>query len=167
MVEQIILKPFSEDNIERTYDFIQDKNFRYLFMMNGEPVWDNHLNYFHKILNDPNQKVFAIYLNNTHIGNCGFKYIKPNEEAELWVYIGSIEHKGKGYGYLACKELINFGLKELNLKFIVLHVAKYNDIAQNLYKKLGFKFVDLDNNTKEIWGEKSESLLKMKINRGN
>ena len=51
------------------------------------------------------------------------------------------EYRGKGYGkkciYALSKELLNKGNK-----FIVLHVAEKNQLAQSVYSKIGFEFIE-------------------------
>ena len=47
------------------------------------------------------------------------------------------EYRGKGIGKIFCLELINKA-KKLNCKTISLNVDKENEIARNLYNKLGF-----------------------------
>lgn len=154
------LKDFNKDNIKLTFDWIQDPEFRRLFLMSGEPAWTNHVKYFETILNDSTQKVFAIYYDNNHIGNCGFKNIK-GAEAELWIYIGDKAYKSKGLGKEACKKLVEKGRNEFKFNKIYLHVAGFNTVARNMYNNLDFVEVELDETSKKIWGEKGIEIIKM------
>lgn len=161
----IELKKFTNDNIELTFDWIQDAELRRLFLMNGEPIWENHVKYFNSILNDYTQNVFAIFVDNNHIGNCGFKNIKESE-AELWIYIGENAYKSKGLGKIACLKLIKEGIEKFNFDRIYLHLADFNVIAKNMYKSLGFIEIDLDDESKKIWGEKGIDIIKMEYKAG-
>lgn len=154
------LEKFKEENIKLTFDWIQDKEFRHLFLMNGEPDWENHVKYFETILKDKKQKVFAIFYDDSHIGNCGLKNLEE-KQAELWIYIGDNSYKSKGLGKKACEKLMEFGFKNLKLEKIYLHLANFNIIAQNLYKKLGFAEIELNEESKKIWGNKGIDVVKM------
>jgi len=49
------------------------------------------------------------------------------------------EARGRGLGEKLLKEVIKQGTKKFKFKIITLEVISKNKIAQNLYKKLGFK----------------------------
>lgn len=152
---------FSYDNIKTTFDWIHNKELRDLFSMQGEPNWDNHINYFKKKLKDKTQKVFAIYANNHYVGNCGFKDIDSNK-AELWIYIGDNDFKGKGIATKAVNMMIEY-TKKINLKSLYLYVLNYNKPAIKLYKNLGFKNIEMNLKDKQIWLGRDENLLKMEL----
>ncbi len=65
-------------------------------------------------------------------------YDEKAQHMELGIIIGSIDHRGKGYGKEACTLLINFGFYQLNLRKIWLAVHENNIVAIKLYAKLGF-----------------------------
>lgn len=58
--------------------------------------------------------------------------------ADLHIMIGKTENQGKGIGTFAVKALIEHAFYDLNLRRLQLEVLKYNTIALNLYKKIGF-----------------------------
>ena len=63
--------------------------------------------------------------------------IFENKRGHLSRIIVNPESRGKGIGSIFCTELINKA-KQLECKTISLNVNKDNEIAQRLYKKLGF-----------------------------
>jgi len=70
-------------------------------------------------------------------------YFRMNNYSEMNenIYIGADLHegsRGKGLGYLAYKEFIDFLFKNIKLHKISLEVLETNGIAMKLYKKLGF-----------------------------
>ena len=160
----IYIKSFEINNIKDTFDWVKNEEFQRLFMMREKPTWENHVKYFNSILNDKSQKVFAIYYQNKHVGNCGLKNISQHS-AELWIYIGDISFKNKGIGTQATKLLIDKGFNCFNLHSIYLHVANFNIYAQKMYKNIGFQEVPLDNETIKIWGNRSNTLRKMEIQK--
>jgi RimJ/RimL family protein N-acetyltransferase len=86
--------------------------------------------------------VFAIVKleNDELIGNCGFHTVDQVRQcAEVGIFIGDRENRGKGYGTEAMKLLVDFGFDYLNLNNIMLKVFAFNERAIACYKKAGFK----------------------------
>jgi len=74
------------------------------------------------------------------IGVTGFDDISWNNgTALIYIGIGGEKYRGCGYGKEALKLTIEFGFEELNFHRIQLTVLEYNEVAINLYEKLGFK----------------------------
>ena len=159
---KITLKNVEDEEIKNTFSWICDKTFRKLFLMRGEPDWDNHVNYFKKIKADITQRIYAIFYDKKHIGNCGFKYIKGNC-AELWIYIGDNNFRGKRLSKPSCEALIQKGKDELNLKKIYLHVLKTNTPAVKLYNSLNFKLAENNEEDFEVWGDKINDIFKYEL----
>lgn len=151
----------SDENIKTTFKWIHNQTLRELFSMNGKPNWDNHINYFKKKLNDKTQKVFAIYANNHYVGNCGLKNIDLHK-AEIWIYIGEDNFKGKGIATKAIGIMIAYA-KKINLQKLYLYVLNYNKSALKLYKNSGFKYVSMNDSDRQIWFGRDENLLKMEL----
>lgn len=57
----------------------------------------------------------------------------------LAIGIGNASHRSKGYGTEALRLTLRFAFHELNLHRLQLSVFSYNQSAQRLYEKLGFK----------------------------
>lgn len=53
--------------------------------------------------------------------------------------IGEAKNRKKGIGTFAIESIIEHGFFNLNLRRLQLEVLEYNKVAQNLYKKVGFK----------------------------
>lgn len=62
-----------------------------------------------------------------------------NRTAELGIFIGVKEYRGKGYGTEAINLILDYGFNYLNLNNINLHLIEFNERALNCYKKCGFK----------------------------
>ena len=73
-----------------------------------------------------------------------------HKKAEIAIYIGDKEERGKGYAKIATFKTMKFAFYQLGLNRLYLHVLKNNAPAINLYKKLGF----------EKEGELKESIFK-------
>jgi len=76
---------------------------------------------------------------NTLLGNCGFNNINQrNQNAEVGIFIGEAEERGKGYGTETMELLLEYGFNELNLNNIMLKAFAFNERAIACYKKAGF-----------------------------
>ncbi|MCI1593646.1 GNAT family N-acetyltransferase [Heyndrickxia oleronia] len=74
-----------------------------------------------------------------HIGWIDLKNIdKLNKHAELGVAIGDKTYWGKGYGFSAMKEMLQWGFNELDLNKIWLRVEVDNEKAIKSYKRIGY-----------------------------
>ncbi|TFV91759.1 N-acetyltransferase [Oxalobacteraceae bacterium OM1] len=161
MVNGIRLALFKRDHIERTFKWVSDPALRQAFLMRGQPTWEGHLAYFAAALNDPTQQVFTIQENGEHIGNCGLKHIDLNSAAaELWIYLGPAERRGRGAGQAALAELLRHALHELRLRRLVCHVAADNSNALALYRRLGFAE---EGTASGEWGERRVQVIRMTL----
>jgi RimJ/RimL family protein N-acetyltransferase len=96
-----------------------------------------------KWLNDykknKNKKFFTICDNSKPIGFMGLSNIsKINKNADLFIVIGEDDYRGRGFGKIAMKWLIDYGFTKQKLHKINLGVVENNILAINLYKSLGF-----------------------------
>lgn len=74
------------------------------------------------------------------IGNCSlFSINQIHRSAELGLFIGEEEYRGKGYGSEAVELLLCYGFKILNLNNIMLKVFSFNTRAIKAYEKVGFR----------------------------
>jgi len=92
-----------------------------------------------------NEARFAICVNDDdYIGNVQLTGIK-NKRAEFHIFIGEKNYWGKGVGFKAMKLIMELGFKELKLEEVFLKVKKSHSKAINLYKNVGLKINDEDN----------------------
>jgi len=157
--KKVELKEISNIEVKNTFDWLFDPIFKKFFTLRAEPNWNTHVEYFKKIKEDSTQKVYAIYADKKHIGNCGFKYIK-DKTGELWIYIGDNAYRGKHLAKPACKLLIEKGKKELGINKIYLHVLKNNIVAIGLYESLNFVQIEMDEEDKKIWKDQADNTSK-------
>ncbi|TSC94818.1 MAG: N-acetyltransferase GCN5 [Candidatus Berkelbacteria bacterium Athens1014_28] len=95
--------------------------------------------WFENYKNSDNKKFFTICDNSKPIGFMGLSNIsKSNKNADLFIAIGDDQYRGKGFGKLAMKWLINYAFEKLKLHKINLGVVKDNTPAVKLYHSLGF-----------------------------
>ena len=159
----VYLVPFTMDQVEKTYEWVTDPDFQRLFLMREQPTWEGHEAYFNRVLADPSQRVFAIYYDNAHIGNCGLKNIVREEEGELWLYVGEASMRRKKIGRSAAELLLHYGFEALQLEMIYVHFADFNVVARHLYERLGFKQVPLKERTD--WVNRQCDIIRMEAPR--
>jgi len=159
------LQEFNKSHIPLTFEWVKEKEFQRLFLIRGEVTWEKHFAYFDAILNDSQQRVYAILYDGYHIGNCGFKNIREQDGiGELWIYIGKDSLRGRGLGTQAARLLIQQGFNNLSLNRIYLHVADFNLFARKMYKNLGFIEVTMEEKNEE-WDGRGYEIIHMELNR--
>lgn len=134
---EIKLKAFKIEDANLTFNWLQNRELREDFLMGEISDIETHIAYFEKKLEKKDELVYKIVVNDSHVGNCGYKNIQ-NNCAELWIYIGDRSFSGKGLGELATRELIKLGFDLFGFSKIYLHVAKKNIKAYRMYTKIGF-----------------------------
>lgn len=74
------------------------------------------------------------------IGNCGIANWDPvHGTAEVGIFIGNSDYRGRGYGSEALYLLVSFAFSYLNIKSIMLRVYGDNERAVGCYEKIGFR----------------------------
>ncbi|MFG6325409.1 MAG: GNAT family N-acetyltransferase [Lachnospiraceae bacterium] len=72
--------------------------------------------------------------------NTGKITARGNEYCHLLGYVIGAEYQNKGYGYEACRAVINYGINNLELSEIKVNIDRDNDKSIRLAKRLGFEF---------------------------
>ena len=109
-------------------EFLHDKN---------DYSLDDTINWFKK-LKDP---YFIVIHNNEKIG-----YFRTSNWKENSLYLGmdiGLEYRGNGYAIPAYKKMIIKLKEEYKISIIYLEVLETNLRAQHIYKKLGFKKIEI------------------------
>ena len=74
------------------------------------------------------------------MGNCGLHQIDSLRQcAEVGLFIGEEENRGKGYGVDVLTLLLAHAFDTLNLNNVMLRVFAFNDRAIRCYEKVGFR----------------------------
>ncbi len=63
-----------------------------------------------------------------------------NEYCHLLGYVIGVEYQNKGYGFEACRAIIDYGINTLELKEIKVNIDRDNIKSIRLAKKIGFLF---------------------------
>ncbi len=160
---EVWLRPFAEEHLDRTYEWLQDPDLRRDFMLPRPINQAGHAKWFKRLAKDDSQAVFAIEARGLgHVGNAGVKNLERGT-GELWIYLKPGTVRGKGLGTLAARELIRILFQEMNLEAIFLHVAETNRAALGLYEKLGF--VRSKKPPSSEWGGHKGRVVRMRLAR--
>lgn len=144
--KNIILRALSENDAQHTLDLREDFDAIKQFMGNSYPVSlldeKNWINDLHKkgfrerivfaiMQKKNNEKIFAGYL--------GVKNINYIHKTADFGIILSKDFRGQGMGKEAMELFFDYLFRQINIRKVRLEVLEDNDIAINLYKKIGFK----------------------------
>jgi RimJ/RimL family protein N-acetyltransferase len=86
--------------------------------------------------------IFTIIANDGScpVGNIALQDVDyRNRTAELGIYIGDPECRGKGYGTEAVRLMLGFAFRMLGLQNVMLRVYEYNEAAIRVYGRAGFR----------------------------
>jgi len=107
------------------------------------------------------ENAFVLYNEkNELIGNCSFDYDEEHKEYMLGLQMRpNLTGQGKGIEYV--KSIIDFGKKKYKFNSLVLLVAKFNERAIKIYKKLDFNTIE--EFTCEVNGEVKDFIAMKKV----
>ena len=107
--------------------------------MSTRPERRQHFQYWRALLHPGSKHIFSIHYKNSHVGNAGIKNIDHEaSQAELWLYFGVPELRGRGLGAVILNQLECYIRSNLNCRKAVLHVSRDNQAACRLYSKGGY-----------------------------
>ncbi|HEY4696194.1 MAG TPA: GNAT family protein [Candidatus Hydromicrobium sp.] len=157
------LRVLEKKDLRRSLVWLKDPSVNmYLSHSFRDYTEEQELKWFEFVQNSNNDVVFAIEDIDTHlyIGNCALHKIDwEKESCEMGIVIGEKNYWNKGYGSDAIKNIINFALFNLNLKSIKLDVYRYNRRAITVYRKCGFKLVQIEKRSHFYNGKYWDTLL--------
>ena len=160
--DNVYLSPISLDDAEQYTHMINDLK---VSVGIGHPAYINIMDYEREreFLNSiKDGKIFAVRLieNDELLGNIElFNVNILQKNAYLGIMLGNPEYQRKGYGKEAINLILDYGFSFLNLYSISLTVFEYNEVAYNLYKKIGFKEVGRLRKRMEIMGKRYDEII--------
>ncbi len=159
--DRIYLSPRNIEDVEQFTQWMNDFEITdyigrtaTLMSLSGEK------DYLEKNANPEANFVIVDLENDTMVGTVSLEKIdRINSRAELGIFIGNIEYRGKGYGAEAINLLLDFGFNYMNLNSIELTVLECNERAKACYKKCGFKEMGRKRKAKFINGKYYDTLV--------
>jgi RimJ/RimL family protein N-acetyltransferase len=136
--QDVKLVPLGAAHLDKTFEWVSQKELRTLIDSQGAPSLEKHLDYWAARLSDERHAVFAVLAENEkHLGNCGLADIdRVRRKAEMWIYLP--ETRRRGFGRSAGQALLRFAFDDLNLNRIYVRVLDFNSGALEYFRGLGF-----------------------------
>lgn len=137
----IYLKPIDEKDTDLIIKWRNNSKVRKNFIFQGKLTKEIHEKWLKDKVFTGNVVQFIIMEKKTNrpLGSIYLRDIdKINMKAELGIFIGEDNARGKGYGKEAIVELLKYGFTKLKLNKIYLRVLKDNVVAISSYNKSGF-----------------------------
>jgi len=141
--KNLFLSPLSKDDKLENYSrWINDQETT-LFMGSGKfPLSIDALkDYINGFKNSRDGMLLGIFLkeNLNHIGNVTLQDIEHTDRrAEIGIFIGEKEARGKGYATEVIKILAGHAFKKLNLNKLTSGIIEGNDSSKKVFMKAGF-----------------------------
>ncbi|WP_455046086.1 GNAT family N-acetyltransferase [Leptotrichia trevisanii] len=160
--DNIYLSPISVDDVEQYAEMVNDIK---VSVGLGYLSYTNIIDFESEkefLISVKKEKRFAVRLleNDELLGNVGFKSVgEIHRTAEMGIMLGNPKYQRKGYGMEAINLLLDYGFSFLNLRNISLNVFEYNEVAYNLYKKIGFKEAGRLRKAVEIMGKTYDVII--------
>jgi radical SAM superfamily enzyme YgiQ (UPF0313 family)/GNAT superfamily N-acetyltransferase len=143
--DRVGLAPLTRQDLKINTHWMKQPDLRrYLERPDENLTYKKQLEWFKKINQNHSKVVLKIMLlehPDVYIGNVTAFAIERNKpEAELAIFIGEPEYRGKGYGTEAFSLFIKYLKQNINPEMVFrVKFLRENVAAYRLYKKLGFK----------------------------
>lgn len=135
------LRSVERKDLKRLRDWRNNPDVKKFTREHRELSMQNQLQWLESLARDKNTIMFAVETKKGKLIGCtGLTYIDwKNRKAEVSIYIGDKNYKGKGYGTDTLKRLMKYGFEELNLHMLFGEIFEYNKANMRLFEKCGFK----------------------------
>lgn len=159
--DKVLLRPLTEADIEQVRVWRNSEHTRKWFIDDVFITEDQQKKWYERYLKDDQEIIFLIEEKEEIFKPIGMvalynmDFVK-NEVEFGKIFIGEESARGKGYGSLVVKMVIDFAFNHYQFSIINLEVLKNNIRGIHTYEKLGFKII----NEKIVGGKK---LLQMRM----
>ena len=138
--ERLYLSPVSSDDAEKLTRWINDLETTLNLSMASKVIsLDMEKEFLAGLQKEGYNFAIVQQENDQLIGNCGLVSVDlVNRTAELGIFIGESEKRGKGYGTEAIGLLLDYAFNLLNLHSVYLRVRSFNQRGIRCYTKAGF-----------------------------
>lgn len=141
-MEEVALRPITLSDTDNIVRWRNSDAVRLNMCDQGLLTAEQHRNYFHEFIETKRIAQYIIEVGKKPIGTI-FQKLIDKDQAEIGLFIGEDNYRGKGYGTQALDILLSIFLKECKQK-LYLKVRKTNIPALKMYRKLGFELLSED-----------------------
>lgn len=136
-LNEIFLRKVEEKDCDLIYYWANDEQVRINSFSNDKIVYDNHIKWFNKKINERNNYFFILVHKDIDVGSIR---LGVENQKGIISYSISKDFRGKGYGGIIIEKLEE-KIKECELDIHELdgEVKYTNKASQKIFKKLGYK----------------------------
>ncbi len=138
--DRVYLSPISLEDAERYTAWLNDLEItKYLTLASAQVTLHGERE---ALVGLSKQHAYAIVEKGSEelLGNCGLFAIESvHRSAEIGIFIGPADKRGKGFGSEALSLLCDYGFNALGFLSIHLRTFGFNERAASCYRKVGFK----------------------------
>ncbi len=148
----LILREASTDDLDATYQWVNDEKIRAYAYNQNKITKDAHLKWFTNKLKSDECSYFILEERSHQVGSIRFDIEKHQETAKI-SYLVDPKFTGQGYGtFLLEKGVAKLKTSKPNLTSVYGHVLKENFASVKIFEKLGYKI--MSKNESELKFEK-------------
>ncbi|MBD3270353.1 GNAT family N-acetyltransferase [Candidatus Peregrinibacteria bacterium] len=142
------IEEFNQQDISSLLKWLEGTNARFLYQFAG-PKYHFPLTEQQLLQTIESKEVMPFKVidieNGKNIGHCQFMRIsKENSSASIGRLLVNPDQRGKGFGTMMLKAMINYAENTLKLKKLKLRVFDFNRSAIKCYKKLDFTEIKIE-----------------------
>lgn len=134
-----------------------------MIIVQNKVTLEQERNYLKEIIKNRNSVFLFLIIDGKVMGSAGItKYENIKSHIGEMGIILKKEARGLGLGEKLFKKVMEEGIKKFKLRIVILDVFKGNKIAQNLYKKLGFKKVGVIKGGEKYYNQYVDNVMMAK-----
>ncbi len=136
----VTLRPYTEEDHERTFAWLQDAALRRFTGTTAPPTPETHADWLHRMRSRASVVIFAVEREGVHIGNLFFVDLdRINLRAEIQLFLGPPALLGRGAGTAALSAAKVEAFGKLGLNRLYAFVFGFNERARRAFEKAGFQ----------------------------
>lgn len=139
--EKVQLIALNDDCFKLTYQWINDPMLRRYTGTRFPVTRTEHEKWFLDKSQDHYNKTFGIQIKESEkiigiVGNSNFEPL--DRTTSVFIYLGNVEDRNKGYGKEALDLITQFCFNSLNVRKIWAHIFDFNKESQSLFTRTGY-----------------------------
>lgn len=132
--------PLEERHLDAMLRWLQNADLRDHLGTIWPPSRVQHMEWYRNLAADRTRVALAIEVDGKHVGVIGLSGIDMVYRcAELWIYVGDREQRGRGVAREAVRALCRFGFETLGLNRVFVQVFSFNEPALKFFLACGMK----------------------------
>jgi len=139
--KEVTLRSVKERDLSLMRDWRNKEQIRKWFFDSRLITSQMQQEWYESYLEKDDDQMFIISISSVDIGTIALYHIdRVSKEAQLGRFlIGEDKYRSRGFAYETVLLLLEYAFNELNLENIYLELFSDNEVALNLYRKVGFQ----------------------------